>query len=216
MGQKQTEAREDMKSLAATGVALETLDDEEYGALFEQSGYDPVIFEAVYNESLPKAEQIDYKYFSVGGGKIVRFDPAGGEPEEFDFPVDIGEGETVEKIFTNGQVAIKTTKTDEAGKIVESIEIRTPIGAETVDTGDGERFSPEDIRTINQAGLGGAAVQVRTIFVNTPSKFRQSFVQKRLGNANLTAEALLDELEKFELEEEGGVNPFLTGGGETE
>lgn len=83
-----TKMRENVKTLASTGVALEDIPDEDYKNLFQAAGFDnQLLFEGYYNANKPKEEQIDYKYFNLGNGKMVRFDDQGGEPTEFSFDV---------------------------------------------------------------------------------------------------------------------------------
>lgn len=84
------QARADVKDLAKSGISLADLSDEEYTSLLSDTEMSPVLFEATYNANLPKNEQADYSYINVGGGKIVRVNKAGGEPEEFDFSTPDG------------------------------------------------------------------------------------------------------------------------------
>lgn len=81
------DARQDLKDLAKGGVSLADLQDEEYTKLLEQSEYTPMVFEAIYNANSPEGEKKDYSYFNLGSGKVVRFDKAGGDPEEFEFDI---------------------------------------------------------------------------------------------------------------------------------
>jgi hypothetical protein len=91
LAQKQTEARSDIKSLAASGVALETLAEDEYTKLLQQSGYDKFVFDAVYNSQLPAAKKKEYEFVNLGGGKVVRFDKTnGGDPDYFDYSIPEG------------------------------------------------------------------------------------------------------------------------------
>ncbi len=41
-------------------------------ALVRQTGYDPLVFDAIYNNAKNKANQIDYTYHNLGDGKILR------------------------------------------------------------------------------------------------------------------------------------------------
>lgn len=84
--QAQTSSREDIKSLAGSGIPLDQLPEKDFQALLKDSGYDPLVFKAVYNAALPKAAQIDYHYEKVGNS-IFAFhsDPKTGKivKEEF-------------------------------------------------------------------------------------------------------------------------------------
>lgn len=89
--ESQDDARSDVKELAKTGTSLAELSDEEYTRLVGDTGYKPLVFDAVWNNNLPQAEQSKYTYQKIGDGKIVRFNETlGGEPEEFDFDVPTG------------------------------------------------------------------------------------------------------------------------------
>ena len=90
MAQKQEDARADLKVLAGSGVAINSLSEQQYNTLREQTGYDPFVFDAIYNSSLPAAQKKDYEYINLGSGKVVRFDKAGGSPEYFDYSVPEG------------------------------------------------------------------------------------------------------------------------------
>lgn len=91
LAQKQEEARQDMKTLATSGLDLGSLSDQEYQQLLDQSGYgSSFLFDAAYNANLPKAQQKDYTYMNLGNGKVIRYDKAGGEPQMFDYSVPDG------------------------------------------------------------------------------------------------------------------------------
>lgn len=87
---KISEAREDLKTIAKSGLSLADLSDEEYKTLLEDTEMTPFMFDAVYNANLPANQKQEYSYINVGGGKIVRVNQAGGEPEEFDFSTPEG------------------------------------------------------------------------------------------------------------------------------
>lgn len=91
LAQQQDAARSDMKALAGAGVGLDQLSDQEYKTMLDQSGYkDSLLFDAVYNASLPKNQQNDYTYMNIGNGKVIRYDKNGGEPQMFDYSVPDG------------------------------------------------------------------------------------------------------------------------------
>lgn len=86
----QTAAREDIKTLGLSGITPDQLSDSEYKSLLDQSGYTPIVFDAVYNANLPGGSQRDYTYLNLGNGKVARVDKAGGEPKMFDYSVPEG------------------------------------------------------------------------------------------------------------------------------
>jgi len=77
----QAQAREDFKTLAASGTDLNSLNPAQKAALFKQSGYDPQFGELIYNAMKPKPAQIDYQSMNIGGGKVLFYgvDPQTGE-----------------------------------------------------------------------------------------------------------------------------------------
>lgn len=88
--EQQTAAREDIKNLGLAGISLDKLNDTEYKTLLDQSGYDPLTFEAISNSYQPGGSQRDYTYLNIGNGKVARVDKAGGEPKMFDYSVPEG------------------------------------------------------------------------------------------------------------------------------
>ena len=78
----QEQARNDLKTLASQGIALESLNPAQKAALLKQAGYDdPTFGELVYNAMKPKAQQIDYKFEKLadGQGLFYGIDPTTGE-----------------------------------------------------------------------------------------------------------------------------------------
>lgn len=68
----ETEARNDLKALASTGVSLDDLTQEEYDKLLQQTGYDTLEFESIFNAAKSLADRVDYTYHNLGGGKVLR------------------------------------------------------------------------------------------------------------------------------------------------
>ncbi|MES2225002.1 MAG: hypothetical protein V4478_03370 [Patescibacteria group bacterium] len=87
--QNQKEARANLATLAGHGVSLDKLTQDEYNKLIDQTGYDPMTFQSVYNASQTAANKIDYKYTSLGNGKVLRTGTkADGTPvaeQQFDY-----------------------------------------------------------------------------------------------------------------------------------
>lgn len=90
--QRQTGAREDLKTLAQSGVALEAMDPATYDKLLKQTGYDAFTLKTVYNNSKSAATKIDYQYKTVGN-KLFGYgvDPTTGKLStvETDLPGDV-------------------------------------------------------------------------------------------------------------------------------
>ena len=109
------EARADLTSLANSGVQLGMLKAQEpemYEQLVSESGYDPMIFDAVYSQNLPQAERPEYKYINAGGGKIMRFDQFGnqemydaGLPDDVDFKIT-ADGTPLYMNKTTGEIRV--------------------------------------------------------------------------------------------------------------
>lgn len=130
MGKQQDAARADLKTLAGAGIDINTLGDKEYNLLLGQSGYDPLIFDAVYNASLPAQQKKTYHYENLGSGKVVRFDEKGGKPEYFDYSVPEGYSFKMAgdiPVFVNEKTQdIKIAGASEGGGVGDS-----PFGKET-------------------------------------------------------------------------------------
>lgn len=79
--EKKEEAREDLKTLAQSGVKLEELDDRDIQEFMEFGEFTPLTFEAYFNANRPQEETIDYEYeYNSDTGEIVAYgvDPATG------------------------------------------------------------------------------------------------------------------------------------------
>lgn len=78
----QTDARADVASLAKGGIPLSSLTPDEYNTLLAQSGYDPGVFQAVYNANMPAAVQTKYTYEKLADGSFlpISVDPTTGQP----------------------------------------------------------------------------------------------------------------------------------------
>lgn len=86
----QEAAREDLKTLAGSGVDLNTLSPAQKTALLKQAGYEEGMGELIYNAMKPKPKQIDYQSVNVGGGRVLFYgvDPETGELKQQ--MVDVG------------------------------------------------------------------------------------------------------------------------------
>ena len=90
--QAQEQARADLKALAASGVALESLNPAQKAAILKQAGYDdPNFGEIIYNAMKPKAQQIDYKFEKLadGQGLFYGIDPTTGELVQKNVSIDL-------------------------------------------------------------------------------------------------------------------------------
>ncbi len=89
----QTESRQAVKDLATTGTAIDEIPRAQYEKLLTQSGYDPLVFQAVYNNSLAGANKREYSYQKVGNS-ILAFstNPKTGKIEREQFDVAAPEG----------------------------------------------------------------------------------------------------------------------------
>ena len=76
--------------------------------------------------------------------------------------------------------------------------------AATIDispSGETIEFSSAQETQLSQAGLSSADGTVKSVFVNTPSAYRQDFIQKGGGTEDTTADELLTDFEEWEAKE---------------
>jgi len=78
-----TEARNDIKALAAGGVPLEQIPEEEFAALLKDSGYTPSVFKAIYASNAKSGAGIEGFSTKIDGNQIVTswFNKATGKAE---------------------------------------------------------------------------------------------------------------------------------------
>jgi len=81
LSQTQEQARNDLKTLAQSGVSLDSLDPARKEAILKQSGYEPGMAELIFNALKPKKAQIEYKFEKLadGQGLFYGIDPTTGE-----------------------------------------------------------------------------------------------------------------------------------------
>lgn len=190
LAKNRQEAREDAKILAQGGVQLDELDDADIQDLMKDTGYEnPLLFEAYFNANKPAALQDEFQYMNIGGGRVVRFNKGkGGEPEVFELGAP--EGDDWEFRMAGDTPIWINTRTRET-QVVDGVE-------------SGNDFTGEDKNQISQAGLSNADKRTKDIFVNTPTKFRQEYVRNGFGNAEVTPEILIKNLEEWEANQEQG------------
>jgi hypothetical protein len=94
----QEKAKSSIVALAQGGYDLGRLSEDQYKTLLNNSGYDPLTFEATFNANKPKAEQVDYKYETIvdesGQTKILAYgvDPTTGQLQTKTYDSGITEG----------------------------------------------------------------------------------------------------------------------------
>jgi hypothetical protein len=81
VAQTQEQARNDLKTLAQSGVSLDAMNPAQKAALLKQSGYDEGMGELIFNALKPKPSQIDYQFANLGNGKALFYgtDPSTGQ-----------------------------------------------------------------------------------------------------------------------------------------
>ncbi|MFA5937542.1 MAG: hypothetical protein WC822_06730, partial [Candidatus Paceibacterota bacterium] len=206
-----TRATESLGAIAAAGGTFDDVQaSPNYQKLLDAYGGDENAVKGSFINSIPKKNQLGS---TTVGNKYLTFyyDPVTGNKSSvsFDLPQSLGPSESVQQVFANGQVAIKTTTYDTNGNKKESIRIETAKGY--VPGSGSTTFSDEDKRQLSQAGLQNAEERVRSIFVNTPTGFRQKFTQEGKGTGKTTPEEVLTALEVWEAEQgTGGGNPFAS------
>lgn len=200
------EARADLVTMAKTGVSLDELTNDEYKNLLDDSGFDnEVLFQAYYNSNLPANQQAEYEYFNAGDGQIIRFNKKGGEPEKFDFSVPKGF-----EFKMAGDIPIFVNPSTQEITFAEGFgaaDLKRQAEDKGSDEGPGT-YSPEDKRSLSQAGLDAADERVKGIFVNTPQAYRLEFIKSGKGKAGMTPEEILSDLEAWEKEQEDKATNF--------
>jgi hypothetical protein len=113
--QTQGQAREDLKTLAASGADLSQLSPAQKAALFKQAGYDEGMGEVIYNAMKPQAQKIDYKFekLSDGQGLFYGVDPVTGELKQQRVSVPVPPGYSL-TIAPDGTPLIFNKDTGEA------------------------------------------------------------------------------------------------------
>lgn len=126
---KKEEAKEDVKTLASTGITLQQLDPADKQDLMEQTGYDnELMFDLYYNSNLPQADRIEWKSEKLADGSIMFWgqDPVTGQIKqqkaEFDVApmedivefngVVYGSRRDVDGNIVLRQLTVKDTKSD--------------------------------------------------------------------------------------------------------
>jgi hypothetical protein len=68
----QDDARQDMATMAQTGVDLSQLSETEYQKLLKDTGYSKLQFDSYFNALKPKAAQVKYEYKELKDGTLLR------------------------------------------------------------------------------------------------------------------------------------------------
>jgi hypothetical protein len=94
LAQTQEQARNDLKTLAQSGMSLDQLNPAQKEAILKQSGYEPGMAELIYNSFKPKPSQIDYKFEKLadGQGLFYGVDPLTGQLKTQHVKVDVPDG----------------------------------------------------------------------------------------------------------------------------
>lgn len=92
-------ARTDALNLAKSGVDLSSLSEDDYKTLLEQTGYNPLVFKALWNSNLPTSQKRDYNYVNLGNGKVAVFsvNPATNQMEKEEYDMSIEEGQEIKE-----------------------------------------------------------------------------------------------------------------------
>lgn len=193
------QARTDALNLAKSGGSLDKLTDDQYKKLLDKTEYSPEQLQALFTTNKPQDKVLTS--FTQGSQYIVvTQDPITGQRKTekidlgFEAPIDWKDTK-----LDDGSILFYNPKNPSEQKIYHP--------ATTGKGTSGAIFSPEDKRVISQAGLANADERTRAIFVNTPTAFRQSFIQSGKASDKMTPNELLDALTKWE-QEQGGGNPF--------
>jgi len=210
-GQRAT-ATNTLAAIAASGASYDSLQNSpSYSKLLDAFGGDENAVKGAFLASVPAKNKLGS---TTVGNKYITFyeDPVSGKTStlEFELPQNLGPEESVQQVFTNGQVAIKTTTYDAKGNKKESLRVESLPGYKApAASGSGVTFSDEDKRQLSQAGLANADERTRSIYVNSPSAFREAFARNGSGSSSATPENLLKSLEDWEATQGSGTkNPF--------
>jgi hypothetical protein len=158
----QDTAKSSIQRIAAAGLSLDQLDEEDFQKLLDTSGMDELSFSAYYNANLPKAQQLDVKYQNLGNGNVGAFwvDPETNtiQSKQYKFPVSQGEDF---QVASDGTPLIIST--DENGKKTVRVadgfsqgQFRKPTAAEINGTGGGStfKFGSADREVLIGGGFG--------------------------------------------------------------
>lgn len=141
-------AKKNMASLASNGVdlaSLKTKAPDTYDALLKQSGMDPVVFAAAYNESLPANQKRTYSYQKIGNQLYaISTNPATNKIETQQINTPNGEDYDKFMIAPDGTPLFINTKT---GKATE---------------GTGNYSKPLPVKATGGKGGGGVTASQKT------------------------------------------------------
>ena len=170
---RQTGAREDLKTLAASGVALDQLSPDEYDKLRSQSGYDDFMFKAAYNAAKPAAAKIDYQW-KIAGNKVFAYglDPTTGKISTLEQELNMEVPQDYKpQMLDNGQLIF----------IPENIDPTKPIGSQILSYNTGSGGGGGDVEVTRDLQDAAAAIASGADAV----KVRQRFLDKHPKKGDL-------------------------------
>lgn len=123
-------ASTNLAAIAASGASFDAVQNSpNYSRLLEAFGGDDNALKGAFLASVPAKNKLGS---TTVGNKFITFmeDPTTGKTStiEFTLPQNLGAEETVQQVFSNGQVAIKSTSYDANGNKKESIRIESAGG----------------------------------------------------------------------------------------
>lgn len=220
--ERRVAAREDFDALAAAGVQLDELDPADITDLMRDTGYkNKGLFEAVYNSKLPNEAARKYSYLSIGNGRVVRTDDAGGA-EVFDFGVPEGyefrmagdtpvvfnprtgavqsltvgneseDAPTFDDWLKDQNLSVSKLSKDKLDELKVEYDRTYASGAPKIS----EKVSPDAKRELDQAGLKDAPDAVKNYFINTPAGF-QDEIQRRYSLGEISKNTTIDDMNQL-------------------
>lgn len=115
-GQKD-EAKADIKTLAATGLTLDKISDDQYIKLLKDSGFQSETeFEAYYNAGLPKNKQVKYEYKELKDGTLLRIGDDGSYKAIDEFKLPTSGNWTITQLDDGTVIAYDRDQGTEDGK----------------------------------------------------------------------------------------------------
>jgi len=168
-------ARSNAISLAQAGVALDKLNPQVRAKLAQDSAYDPITFETIYNANLPKEEKVKFTFMQRSDGSIAKVGDDGSLQvfDDYKFPEEYSPEFMTNELTGETFVYDKNNAVDESGNLVLS-----PVG----------KFAPSfaekqqaELRQRYASGGGGGTVTERLLVKQETaiSKSRKDLSQER-------------------------------------
>lgn len=211
LNNRQTGARNDIKTLASSGVRLEQLSSDQYQKLKDQSGYDDFTLKNIYNNARTAATKIDYQWKTVGN-KIIGYgiDPLTNQIStvEKDLPGAVPSGYKPQ-VLDNGTIVFYPDTIDPTKPIKDQIV--------TYDTGQGpkqtESQKNDSATAARVSAASGAVAKLRDsqsgyIDPSAYSDMYQAYIEQNPGKGkefidNFPVNVYIDPAQRYKFSASG-------------